>query len=179
MWGPRHHGDELRVLLATAPTGLSRQWIANSLQKMLQDHPEDATSLEGVLARLRPRIISACPRRSGARLDKAAKNLADQQKFKASWQIPFYLHREDQETGFVTEQRVMEEDAMAWEMLEQEKFQMDLYAASSKKKSHGNAEARARGLSEIKPLERKKKISAPVEHNSKSLELLGIRHPVH
>jgi hypothetical protein len=173
MWGPRHHGDELRVVLATSPPGLSRQWIANSLQKMLQDHPEDATSLEGVLARIRPRIISACPRKVGP-LKKADKHLEDQAKFKQTWNIPFYLRREDQETGFVQEQRAIEEDALAWEMLEQEKFLMETWSANASRRSKGNPDLRARGLAEIKPSERKKKISDPVQHNSKSLELLGL-----
>jgi hypothetical protein len=173
MWGPHHHGDELRVMLATAPTGLSRQWIANSLQTLMHERPEDATSIEGVLARLRPRILSQCPRKVGP-LKKADKQLDDQNKFKQTWNIPFYLQKKDQESGFVQEQRTIEEDALAWEMLEQEKFQMDLYASRASKKSVGNSNARARGLAEMNTSQRKKKFSPPVISNSKSLELLGL-----
>jgi hypothetical protein len=120
------------------------------------------------------RASSRHARGKSDRSKKADKQLEDQMKFKQTWQIPFYLAKKDQESGFVQEQRAIEEDALAWEMLEQEKFHMEMMSANRGNKTTANVEARSRALAEIKPSERKKKISAPVAHNPNSYALLGL-----
>jgi hypothetical protein len=108
------------------------------------------------------------------------KKVSDQKlRFTRTWQVPFYLHRESQETGYVQEQRAIEEDALAWEMIEQEKFLMEHYSTNRRRRTTATppSVARPRALSdeyESKFEARKKMSHAPVRQDSQALSLLGI-----